>query len=1074
MSQPRRAPGLPIAALGFLLIALTGTARLALGQNPTEEGFEDHLVFDGLNSPTAARFAPDGRIFIAEKSGRLLVFSDLEDDAPTLVADLSTNVYDAWDRGLLGLAIHPDFPTEPWIYVLYTFDAAIGGTPPTWGDTCPDPPGFTRDGCVVSGRVSRLRIDGDQMVGQEEVLIEAWCQQFPSHSIGDLHFGLDGALYVSAGDGASFNGVDYGQIGNACNDPVQEGGAMRSQDVRSEGDGVGLHGSILRIDPSTGEALPDNPLYGGADLDDDRVIAFGLRNPFRFTVDPRDNRLFVGDVGWSTWEEIDIVADPLDGTVENFGWPCFEGDPAQPGYDQANLPLCESLYASGTATAPLHAYDHRGSRAITGLAVYTGESYPSELHGALFFADYSGRFIRVIPEDENGQLDPSAWRTFHTGARTVDLQTGPGGDLFYVEIATGQFRQIRYFPVNHPPRAVVETDQRFGASPLTITFDGSGSSDPDEDEGDFLTFDWDLDGDGIFGDSSEEIPVWVYEQSGAFDVRLRVSDSGDLVDETSVEVTVDDSPPRIDLLKPDGSELWSAGDPIDFAASGIDPDLGPLAEDAFDWTLVLLHCTDEDPDHDCHDHVIEHVEGSADGKFIAPDHEYPSYLELRVEGRDAGPPDWWNRDWRWRRRLFFEAEDLATNVFDVPVLVRLDPSRLDYGQSAPFGSDLRFTDIDGQPLPHEIESWQEGGVSEIWVEVPRIEAGNRWGHVWMYWGNQAAESTEDPVALWDGEHRGVWHMGADLTDSTGRPQGLLSAGTQTVAGRIGEAQWLDGASAYLQTPSSDALSVSGQVSIEAWIRLDDPGVDRDLVIVSKKSTLDGNRGFALVLNPAQGRMRLYGGGNDFAEMAFVPTAGWHHLAATAVGFVGRLYVDGQQQPRDILVSNVTSGTDPLAIGRLNAATGGYFPGVIDEVRIDGISRTSDWVTIQYRSMSDQLLRFGPVQSGSGLAVEVHRELHPRTVTLSLQTEPAGLELVMAGRSFQTPVERQMIRMGRTTVSAPLEQTVSGRRYRFIGWTDGGPAAREVFGSKDRALRARYLLIDGAPVRGQASGLKPGK
>ncbi len=170
-----------------------GTLSSSADAQAFPEGFEGHIVFEGLLSPTAVRFAADGRIFVAEKSGRVLVFSDLEDEAPTLVADLSEQVYDAWDRGLLGLAVHPGFPAEPWIYVLYTFDAAIGGSPPRWGDTCPDPPGFTRDGCVVSGRLSRLQIQGDVMVGDEEVLIEAWCQQFPSHSIGDLQFGLDGA-----------------------------------------------------------------------------------------------------------------------------------------------------------------------------------------------------------------------------------------------------------------------------------------------------------------------------------------------------------------------------------------------------------------------------------------------------------------------------------------------------------------------------------------------------------------------------------------------------------------------------------------------------------------------------------------------------------------------------------------------------------------------------------------------------------------------------------------------------------------------------------------------------------------
>src|SRR5207237_9226488 len=127
----------------------------------------------------------------------------------------------------LGLALDPNFPTNPYVYALYTYDAPVGGTAPTWNDACPTPPGPTTDGCMVSGRLSRLQASGNVMTGTEQVLIEDWCQQFPSHSIGDLRFGPDGALYVSGGDGASFNNVDYGQYGNTysgdvanpCGDP---------------------------------------------------------------------------------------------------------------------------------------------------------------------------------------------------------------------------------------------------------------------------------------------------------------------------------------------------------------------------------------------------------------------------------------------------------------------------------------------------------------------------------------------------------------------------------------------------------------------------------------------------------------------------------------------------------------------------------------------------------------------------------------------------------------------------------------------------------------------------------------
>ena len=167
-----------------------------------------------------------------------------------MFADLRTNVHDFWDRGLLGMALAPGFPADPYVYVLYSYDHILGDTAPAprWGDTCPTPPGATGDGCVISGRLSRLQAAGNTMTGSEQVLIEDWCQQYPSHSVGSLAFGADGALYVSGGDGASFNFADYGQDGSPLNPvrrpagagrrarrraPTAEGGALRSQDLRT-------------------------------------------------------------------------------------------------------------------------------------------------------------------------------------------------------------------------------------------------------------------------------------------------------------------------------------------------------------------------------------------------------------------------------------------------------------------------------------------------------------------------------------------------------------------------------------------------------------------------------------------------------------------------------------------------------------------------------------------------------------------------------------------------------------------------------------------------------------------------
>src|SRR5512134_2623692 len=111
----------------MLLMAGTGCSQIL------QPGFQQSTVFTGLTNPTAIAFAQDGRVFVAEKSGLIKVFDNLADTTPTIFADLRTNVHNFWDRGLLGLELHPAFPEAPYVYVLYTMDAAIGGTPPRWG-----------------------------------------------------------------------------------------------------------------------------------------------------------------------------------------------------------------------------------------------------------------------------------------------------------------------------------------------------------------------------------------------------------------------------------------------------------------------------------------------------------------------------------------------------------------------------------------------------------------------------------------------------------------------------------------------------------------------------------------------------------------------------------------------------------------------------------------------------------------------------------------------------------------------------------------------------------------------------
>ena len=663
-------PGRTLPAALSLMLVLASLTTLVLSTSPAARaatlpaGFQESIVFSGLTNPTAVRFASDGRVFVAEKRGVIKVFDSLTDTTPDLFADLNVNVYNFWDRGLLGLTLAPNFPTNPYVYVLYTYDAAIGGTAPRWGtpgvysDPCPTPPGPTGDGCVVSGRLSRLQAAGNVMTGAEQVLIEDWCQQYPSHSIGAVEFGPDGALYASGGDGASFNFVDYGQDGsplNPCGDPpgavgatltppTAQGGALRSQDLRTSGDPVSLDGSIIRVDPATGQALPDNPLANSPDPNARRIIAHGLRNPFRFTVRPNTSELWLGDVGWNDWEEINRILNPTDAMVENFGWPCYEGNNRQSGYDAANLSICENLYGQpGADTKPYHAY-HHSSKVVTDDACPTGSSsiagltfefnsastYPAEYDDALFFADYSRDCIWVMRKGADGHPAPGLIRPFVQGAANpVNLEMGPDGNLYYADFDGGTIRRIEYTASpNRPPTAVATASPTSGNAPLTVTFDGTGSSDLD---GDTLTYAWDLDGDGAFDDSTLSRPTYTYTASGAYAASLQVTDGRGGSDTATVTITVGNTPPTATIATPAAGTTWKVGDVISFSGSATDTQDGTLPASALTWELVLQHCPSN-----CHTHPLQSFAGMASGSFVAPDHEYPSHLELRLTATDSG------------------------------------------------------------------------------------------------------------------------------------------------------------------------------------------------------------------------------------------------------------------------------------------------------------------------------------------------------------------------------------------------------------------------------------------------------
>ncbi|MFD1188257.1 PQQ-dependent sugar dehydrogenase [Pontibacter rugosus] len=305
-------------------------------------GFVVEPIGGEWNTAVGLTFSKDGkRMYVWEKGGKVWIVEDGERHEKPLL-DLTDEVGDWGDHGLLGFTLDPNFNQNGFIYLLYVVDRnhlmnfGKGGYNPT---------AISQNEATI-GRVTRYTVDlqnGGSSVkasSRKILLGETAATGIPilyvSHGIGSISFGEDGSLLISAGDGATAGALDSGFDPNNPNDSYtpqaladgiiskkEDVGAFRSQQVES------YNGKILRIDPATGNGLPSNPFYDARNPKSaaSKVWALGLRNPFRFTIRPGTGSgsfpgiIYVGDVGWMDWEEINVVDKP----GMNFGWPLYEG-----------------------------------------------------------------------------------------------------------------------------------------------------------------------------------------------------------------------------------------------------------------------------------------------------------------------------------------------------------------------------------------------------------------------------------------------------------------------------------------------------------------------------------------------------------------------------------------------------------------------------------------------------------------------------------------------------------------------------------------------------------------------------
>ncbi|MGV0777032.1 PKD domain-containing protein [Mycolicibacterium elephantis] len=310
---------------------------------------------------------------------------------------------------------------------------------------------------------------------------------------------------------------------------------------------------------------PDgNPVFADHPDADPHIWAYGLRNPFRFTFTP-DGELLVGDVGNSTWEELNLVVKG-----GNYGWPNAEG-PCEG---------CDSI-------DPIYAYRHTAATAlqgaITSVLVYTGDTYPDRYRNKVFIADYTQGWIKELTFDAE-YTTLLGERTFDNQAGTaVKLLQGPDGNIYQLNIYPGELSRIAPSDGNRAPTAVLTATPSNGYAPLEVHFSSAGSSDPDP--GTTLSYVWD------FGDDTTSIdanPVKTYVANGTYTVTLTVSDGAETGQATQT-ITVGSTAPRIDTMSPTDGTLYNAGDVISLSATAFDDEDGALADEAYEWTVVFHH-----------------------------------------------------------------------------------------------------------------------------------------------------------------------------------------------------------------------------------------------------------------------------------------------------------------------------------------------------------------------------------------------------------------------------------------------------------------------------------------------------
>jgi glucose/arabinose dehydrogenase len=639
--KPRRLRS-ALAAFAAALLVAGGTAASvgapaqaapAAGTDAAAADFQQVTLAKGAaetGEPMSLAVLPDRSVLHTSRDGTVYY----TDAGGTTTVAGTLPVYNHDEEGLQGVGVDPDFAQNRFVYLYYAppLDTPAGDAPEN--GTAADFAPF--DGYNALSRFV-LNEDGTLDMSSEKVVLKVKTSRgICCHVGGDIAFDSAGNLLLSTGDDTNpFQSDGY----NPVDERADRNPAFDAQ--RSAGNTNDLRGKILRIKVNADGSydIPEGNLFPpGTEKTRPEIYAMGFRNPFRMTVDPATDIVYVGDYGPDAG-----AADPARGPagqVEfdrvteagNYGWPYCTGDnDAYVEYDFATgesgasydcaAPVNDSPNNTGlTQLPPAHAawihYDGDsipefgdGSESPMGGPVYRYDpnldskvKFPESFDGDFFAGEFGRRWIKRIEQDGDGTvtaIHDFPWK----GTQVMDMAFGPDGALYVLDYGTGYFNgdensalyRIENATNGHSPIAEAAADVTDGQAPLKVQFSSAGSSDAD---GDALNYTWDF-GDGHH--SKKANPHHTYAKNGTYVATVTAHDPSGRTGTASVHLTVGNTAPTVELKLPENGQLFSFGDKVPFEVQVTDPEDGQIDCSKVKVSYIL--------GHDTHGHPITSANG---------------------------------------------------------------------------------------------------------------------------------------------------------------------------------------------------------------------------------------------------------------------------------------------------------------------------------------------------------------------------------------------------------------------------------------------------------------------------------